>query len=150
MPDLTNAPGTMALGGKVLIVDKMSLSTAGPLHQWMKKRAKELKSPFKNVLEKLDDIPEAYRAAVMQEAAKATISQEVTDQDLNDSLVSPEGCAFLLWLLTRRSHKELDLASIQAEVNSDNFLEVFLEVKSAAYLDDFQKMAEAKLHGANS
>jgi len=132
------AKGTITLGGQTYLVDPMTERTFGTLSKWLRKR---LADPLAAIAASLAGLPKHLQEIAVREAValKAGGGVEMTRSHIEQQLMEPEPCAFLLWVLVRGNHPNTTHAELTALVQAGNPEAVLAELYDAAGLRDLEK-----------
>jgi hypothetical protein len=120
---MTGAGGTIELGGRTLLLRRLTFRDRAQLREWVKAKTPR---PMAVVAEGLKDLeplkqadPEAYRLVceklTLQDQQRGTLNEEAA---LN-LLDSTEGTAFYLWLRLRAEQPELTVEAVKAMLEAE-------------------------------
>lgn len=118
-------PGAIDLGGQTYSVARPTESDVLEVARWARERAKALADPYRRVAEGLEAIPQELRRYAVEEAARAKRDGEVSGEDMQEALTSPDGVAYLAWVLTRRLNPGVTLQALRGAITEENCLEVY-------------------------
>lgn len=115
------AKGTITLGGQLYLVDPIKDQHFGTLQKWLRKR---MANPLAAIAEDLKHLPKHLQEIAVKEAValKAGGGMEMTRAFLESQLFEPEPCAFLVWILIRGNHPDVqhqDLVKKVEEVGAE-------------------------------
>lgn len=132
------APGTVAVGGRVLVVRQPSDADYLTLRSELRRQCKAaVRTPLAAIADDLARLPAQYRQAAIEAAVAAQAGapeQEPTPESIRERIYHPEGAAFWLWLLARQHHPDLTGEACRELVTAENVHEVLaalLEVTGA-------------------
>jgi len=100
LADITAAPSTLEMGGKVYTVSPLQDRDYGEFERWVQDRYLDVAT--RNV----DKIPSENREAFLQHAYDTAAEITIHSDRALSLMVTVEGSAFLLWLSVRRDHPE--------------------------------------------
>lgn len=132
----TGAPGTVSLNGETYLVSQPTVATFMTVRQWIRKR---LKSPLEAVAPHIKHLPPELQAEVIKHAVSRQESgSELTDDRLQAEISTPEGTAFLLWLLARPHHPETTPKTFLPHLTEDNVFGILADLLTATRLEDLE------------
>jgi len=143
----TGAPGVLHLGDATYQVSQPTeadmVSVAFEVFKGLRRRRdRERLEYVKAVAGAGAEAIKAIMAEFKQEDAEDTSAQNLLRMnpvDFMEGLQDPDGCAMLAWVLIRKSHPEVSLASVRAQVTERNVAQVLLELLTESRLGELRK-----------
>jgi hypothetical protein len=134
----TGAPGPLTLGGRTFLVTAPSDETFAALRIYLKQR---LRSPLAVIAEELDSLPPKYRQQFIDAAVKTKAGggADLTSAYVEEQLLQPHGCAYLVWLLARPNTPGLTLEEVTPLVTPDNVTAVLSDLYAASGMETLGK-----------
>jgi hypothetical protein len=132
--ELVSPPGTIELGGNTILVAKATEKDVFAIFSNAKKQAKKMYNPLRDSLDLLKDVPgvtDAQKSEIIMLAYKAKMSGAVPEDVITEYITSPQGCAFQIYVLTRKTQPDLKLDKIQSYINDENCVAIFAELDEA-------------------
>ncbi len=141
---LTGAGGALELGGKTLLLRRLTLGDYGQIKVWLKDK---MPKPFTVAADALLELqplktidPEAFEASRREIIIRAQNATEKASSgesgDIADLMNSPDGISFLLWLSARGNHPDLELKWVKEAVDGEELLNIVNK------LDDINLMGD--------
>lgn len=119
--------GSVKIGDTTFLVSQPTDQDMGTLLAWVRKRQRD---PLTMLGESLDGVPAKYH----KEVIKATVEVKhaggamPSDAFIHDQLSTPEGTAFLAWLLVRKAHPDATLESLSKVITAANAPDILAEL----------------------
>lgn len=138
--ELVSAPAPLTVAGpggdRTFLVSKPTKKDSLTIYNWAVQHLKEAK-PAGLSSEELAGLSPEDRAFLLKEYARAAKGKrQITEQDIQDAMLSPEGMAFMLWVSARKQEPALKLQDVQALVTADNYEQVFADFGEATGIDE--------------
>jgi len=127
---LSNALGSIEIGGRTFLVAQPKRSDLFSFWQFCRTKAKSNKPALSDELSQLAGLPDDIRAV----AVPLIINKHNPEPDASsvwEAMASPEGIAFLTFLLTRQ-HNKVDLAQLNSAITSENVDQVTTDLEDAS------------------
>ena len=130
---LASGPGTVTIGERTILVDKITSATVFSVYEWGSKRARKLYNPFREVTEALNGLPidASDRTRLLQQAGTVKVSGDLPGDLITECVRSVEGVAFQLFLFSRTHHPELTCEECGRLVTEENRIDVYVQIDEA-------------------
>lgn len=103
------------------------------LRRWAKKR---VKTPLQEAIAVVRDEPREVKEIVLTAAVKNQPLTALSAEAVQDELGTPEGCAFLFWLLARKHHPGITPATFREHITEETVDVVLADLLDATGLAD--------------
>jgi hypothetical protein len=152
--ELVSAPAPLTISGtdgdRTFLVSKPTKKDSLTIYNWAVQHLKEAK-PQGLSREELDGLPPHLQELMVKEYAKAARGKRrVTEEDVQEAMLTPEGMAFMLWVSARKQEPGLKLHEVQALVTADNYEQVFADFGEATGIEDEEGGVDPKAPGSAS
>lgn len=152
--ELVSAPAPLAIKGpdgtdRTFLVVPPSKKDSLTTYRWAVQHLKEAK-PAGLSSEELKGLCPEDRAVLLKEYARAAKGKRaVTEQDIQDAMLTPEGLAFMVWVAAKKQDPALKLQDVQALVTEGNCDQVFADFADATGIDE-EGEVDPKAPGSDS
>jgi hypothetical protein len=148
--ELVSAPAPLTVGDRTFLVSKPTKKDSLTVYNWAVQHLKEAK-PQGLSADELKDLPPHLQELMVKEYAKAARGKRrVTEADIEEAMLTPEGLAFMVWVSARKQDPALKLADVQGLVTADNYEQVFADFGEATGIEDGEGDVDPKAPGSDS
>jgi hypothetical protein len=143
---VTGGPGIIELGGTTYLVGQPDDRAFAAVFARIREQRKPAPTPLQLVLPDLVGLPPEDRAIAIKAAVDkqlerkpAAIDPGELEADTQQFLMTPDGAAFLTWLLIRKEQPDTKYETIKPLVTEENYLEVLARLMTASGLEAVAK-----------
>lgn len=134
--ELVSAPAPLTVGDRTFLVSKPTKKDSLTIYHWAVKHLKEAKPAGLSSDELRGLSPEDRQFLLKEYARAAKGKRQITEQDIQDAMLTPEGLAFMVWVSAKKQEPALTLKEVQALVTEDNCDQVFADFGDATGIDE--------------